>query len=109
MFPAYRFAFRLLGLRPAAYFRALWPAVSSSAVMALMVLTARRLMPPNYPIAVQFAVEVAVGAISYVGVIALRHRARARAFLALLKRLRGGAADEDQTATIPAEAEPSVA
>jgi PST family polysaccharide transporter len=109
MFPAYRFAFRLLGLRPAAYFRALWPAVSSSAVMALMVLTARRLMPANYPIAVQFATEVAVGAISYLGVIALRHRARARAFLALLKRLRGGAADANEAPAISAEAEPSVA
>jgi O-antigen/teichoic acid export membrane protein len=104
MFPAYRFAFRLLDLRASAYVRALWPAIASSAVMAIMVLTARRLTPASYPLIAQFAIEVVVGAVSYTSVIMLRHGARARAFLALLTRFRGGQAAEEQTgAAVDAE------
>ncbi|HXT48795.1 MAG TPA: lipopolysaccharide biosynthesis protein [Gemmatimonadaceae bacterium] len=83
--PQYRLAFRVLDLRAGAYFRTLWPALSSTAVMAAAVGIALATLPETMAPVVRLVIEVAVGVAVYAGMIAWRHRARASAFVAILR------------------------
>lgn len=87
--PTYRIAFRVLELSPAAYFRNLWPAVSSTLVMAGAVLLARwGLRAIGVGTRTALFAEVGTGAVVYTLTVLIAHRDRARAFLALLRRAR---------------------
>lgn len=69
-----------------AYLRALWPALSASAIMAATVMTVQQTVSSSD--AVVLAVQIAAGAISYVASLLLLHRSRIGALLTLLRSLR---------------------
>jgi uncharacterized membrane protein len=83
-----RHALRITDSRLAEYFRALWPAVSSTAVMTAVVLAARALTDVALPQAVQFPIIVAAGAAAYSTMIGVVHRERIRAFRLMLSEIR---------------------
>jgi O-antigen/teichoic acid export membrane protein len=83
--PQYRLAFRVLELSAGGYFKTLWPALSSTAVMAMAVGVALVTLPATMAPVVRLVIEVAVGVAVYSGMIAWRHRARATAFVAILR------------------------
>ena len=85
--PMYRRTFAALGTTTGAYLRALWPGASGTAAMAAALL-ATRAADAALPRGARFAIEVAVGATVYLAVAWLLHRARLRAFLALVRDLR---------------------
>jgi PST family polysaccharide transporter len=80
-----RRVFRRIDLRPAAYLRSLWPAISASAVMVAVVLGVRLLLADTGP-AVRLAAAIAAGAGAYLAIIVTVHRARLTAFRAMLRR-----------------------
>jgi O-antigen/teichoic acid export membrane protein len=75
---------REIGLRWSAYGRALWPAASSSGLMAAAVLGVRELLPPGLPRGLQFGTLIGTGVMVYLGALVLFHRERIRAVRALL-------------------------
>jgi teichuronic acid exporter len=83
--PQYRLAFRVLELAPIEYFRTLWPAFSSTVVMAGAVGIVLATMPATVAPPVRLGVEVLVGITAYAAMIAWRHGARARAFVAIVR------------------------
>jgi teichuronic acid exporter len=85
--PAYLFTFHLLGLRAGDYLRAIWPALSATLLMVLVV-AAIRLGARDWPLVVRFALEVSAGAAVYLGLILTRHRERVAAFRLLLRAAR---------------------
>lgn len=84
--PQYRLAFRVLDLRPSGYFRTLWPALSSTAAMALAVGFLLATLPVTMAPVVRLVIEVAAGIAVYALMIVWRHRARAAAFVAILRQ-----------------------
>ncbi|MBK5188499.1 MAG: lipopolysaccharide biosynthesis protein [Gemmatimonadaceae bacterium] len=83
--PQYRLAFRVLQLSPVGYFRTLWPAVSSTAIMAAAVGIVLIVLPKTMAPVVRLVIEVVVGVAAYGGMIAWRHRARALAFVSIVR------------------------
>jgi hypothetical protein len=73
------------------YVRAIWPALSATILMVTVVLLVR-LAADSWPLVARFALEVAVGALTYAGLVILRHRPRLEAFLAVLRAARRGQA-----------------
>jgi O-antigen/teichoic acid export membrane protein len=88
--PMYAFTLRLLDASLGAYLRALWPALSATAAMAIAVLLVR-FAAAHWPMAGRFAAEVAVGAVTYLGVVLALHRGRIEAFRGLLRGARSRA------------------
>jgi PST family polysaccharide transporter len=70
------------------YGRALWPALSSALVMAMVVGGIAFVVPSDWPPGLRVCVEVVAGAAAYCGALALLHRDRLRAFLGMAKTLR---------------------
>ena len=83
-----RHALRITNTRLAEYLRALWPAVSSTAVMAVVVLAVRALVDMALPLTAQFTTIVAAGATAYSMMIWVVHRERVRAFRLMLSEIR---------------------
>jgi teichuronic acid exporter len=83
--PQYRLAFRVLQMSPAEYFATLWPAVSSTVIMAMAVGIVLIALPQTMPPAVRLVIEVGTGVAVYGGMIAWRHRARALAFVSIVR------------------------
>jgi O-antigen/teichoic acid export membrane protein len=83
--PQYRLAFRVLEMSPRGYFATLWPAVSSTAIMALAVGIVLVALPLTMTPVVRLVIEVVTGVVVYGGMIAWRHRERARAFLSIVR------------------------
>jgi hypothetical protein len=79
-------------MRPAEYFRAVWPALSSTMLMTAGVMAARYALPSSLPLALRFALEVLAGAFVYALSMVALHRERVKAMIRTLKLLRGGAA-----------------
>jgi PST family polysaccharide transporter len=80
------------------YLAALWPALSSAAVMAAAVLFARTMLVAEASQLVLLGVEVVLGAVSYVLAVLLFHRARVRRMVALLLESRSWERPADETA-----------
>jgi O-antigen/teichoic acid export membrane protein len=78
---------RKIQMSPAAYLKALWPAVSSCLVMAAAVMFVRAKTPVT-TLPVRLAAEVLAGAILYASCIGLFHRARITSFIAVIKGAR---------------------
>ena len=74
------------------YFKAIWPALSGSAIMGLAVLLIRETVSPSLPIRAAFALEVIVGAMSFAGVSLAFHRDWLRSHLNFFRSLRGAPA-----------------
>jgi O-antigen/teichoic acid export membrane protein len=83
--PQYRLAFRVLEMRAGQYFKTLWPAVSSTAIMAVAVGIVLVALPQTLAPVIRLVLEVLVGIAVYGGMIAWRHRARARAFVSIVR------------------------
>jgi len=83
--PQYRLAFRVLQMSPGGYFATLWPAVSSTAIMAVAVGIVLFALPQTMAPVVRLVIEVVTGMMVYGGMIAWRHRARARAFVSIVR------------------------
>lgn len=86
--PLYAKVFRLLGLSPLTYARALWPALSGCLLMTVAVLAVRALLPADLPLAVRVAAQVGMGGIVYAATTLHLHRERVLAFVRLLKEAR---------------------
>ena len=72
----FRHTLRILGLRASDYLRALWPAGSAAAGIAVVVLPLRAIIPDTWSGWLQLSVEVLAGAVAYVAVLLVAHRAR---------------------------------
>jgi hypothetical protein len=72
-------------MSPRGYFATLWPAVSSTAIMALAVGIVLVALPQTMAPVVRLVIEVVTGVVVYGGMFAWRHRARARAFLSIVR------------------------
>lgn len=83
--PQYRLAFRVLEMSAGHYFKTLWPAVSSTAIMAVAVGIALVALPQTLAPVIRLVAEVLVGIAVYAGMIAWRHRARALAFVSIVR------------------------
>ncbi len=79
---------RKIDLPPMAYLRALWPALSSSILMAAAVLGMKRAMIGQTSMAMLLLAEVAVGAVVYCAVVGLLHRNRFRVFIEFVRQAR---------------------
>jgi hypothetical protein len=80
---AYRHAFAIAGVQLVSYLRAVWPSAAATVVMALAVLVIRLVI--GQASAARLAVSIAVGAIAYVGCIALFWRDRLGALWMLFR------------------------
>ncbi len=83
--PQYRLVFRVLQLSPAQYLRTLWPAISSTAIMTVAVIIVQATLPQQFSPVIRLVIEVLVGMAAYGGMIAWRHRERARAFVSIIR------------------------
>ena len=63
--PFYWWAFRELGLTPAQYLNALWPALRATAVMAVAVIVIEPIYPPGLSALMHLILQVAIGAVTY--------------------------------------------
>jgi teichuronic acid exporter len=83
--PQYRLAFRVLQMSPRGYLATLWPALSSTAIMAMAVGAVMVTLPRTMAPVARLVIEVFTGVVVYGGMIAWRHRARARAFVSIVR------------------------
>jgi PST family polysaccharide transporter len=89
-FPLYRRALSKIELPLKAYFMALWPALSATAVMALVVLAVGVLSSGEWSPGLRLAAQVAAGAVSYGLACLVLHRERLNAFWELVLAARRG-------------------
>jgi PST family polysaccharide transporter len=86
--PSYRLLFRILNMSLRMYIANIWPAISGSLVMALVILvvrpTLRTAMLPRYAL----VAEILIGAATYAAVMLLAHRDRLVAFRNLIRTAR---------------------
>jgi hypothetical protein len=89
--PGYWFVFREIALPARDYLRVLWPAVSASTVMVIVVVTVRLLLPPSLTssLLVRVVTEVAAGAGAFGLILGAAHRERTRTVLRFLWKLKG--------------------
>ncbi len=89
----FRYTLRLLGVSAGDYLRALWPALSATALMTIAVLAVRTALPLSFPMGVRLATEIAAGAAAYTAFVGLAHATRIRAFVAFVRSTRRGRSD----------------
>lgn len=80
--------FRRIGMSAREYIGAIRPALDGSIAMISAVVALKWALPPAWPLYFRFGVEVLIGAITYILVIVVLHRARLRAFKRFAQRLR---------------------
>ena len=78
--PLYRRVMQRIELSLAEYMRSLWPAISGSMVMAVVVLGVEYVMPSTWSAHVQLIGAVVAGAVAYSAVMLLGHRDRLQNF-----------------------------
>jgi len=88
--PAYRRVLRTIQLPEREYLRALWPAISSSLIMAATVVTLRWTMSEHWAPVYRFSTLVGAGAAAYALTCLALHRERITAFYRFLRALRSG-------------------
>jgi len=79
---------RRMGVSAGQYLRALSPALTGSAAMALCVWLVKVAAPATLPLAARFVAEVGVGALTYGLTILALHRDRVRALVELVRSAR---------------------
>jgi PST family polysaccharide transporter len=82
-----RTALRAIDMRWRDYLRALWPGISATAAMTVAVLALEAVASPQWTHSLRLALEVAVGAVTYLAIVGTAHRTRVDL---LLNVLRGG-------------------
>ena len=88
VFPIYRRVFKILDLSPRQYFANLWPAVSGTAVMAIVILSARWLLHTMISPHMMLGVVITFGASSYAIFMLLAYQDRVIAFRDILHSIR---------------------
>jgi teichuronic acid exporter len=81
----YRYVFKLLDLDVRKLAAAVWPAISTTAVMVMALLAVRAVLPDHLSHLARLGVLVAVGAIVYAGAAFVMQGERVRAFLAVAR------------------------
>jgi O-antigen/teichoic acid export membrane protein len=76
LLPLYSRALRTLGIRVTEYLAHLRPTLASAAMMTVVVLTIRALLPASWPLAALFSIQVASGAAAYVAAALVLQRRR---------------------------------
>lgn len=77
--PYYLAVLRRINISGREYLRALWPATSSSALMAALVFALHYYLHPHWPAALRLTAEVLVGALGYGALLITLHRKRVSA------------------------------
>jgi PST family polysaccharide transporter len=88
LLPVYARVFRTLGIRVTEYLASLGPTLGSAAVMTVVVLTIRALLPTNWPLALQFSIQVAAGAVVYVAAALFLQRRRLKVLADFVRAVR---------------------
>jgi O-antigen/teichoic acid export membrane protein len=96
LIPSYLRAFSLLGISVRDYLASLRPTLASVAVMAAVVLATRALVPANWPLALRFGMQVALGGAAYLVAARVFHRLGV-----LAEFLRAARAGDDAAAHAP--------
>jgi O-antigen/teichoic acid export membrane protein len=86
--PMYRKVFASIEVTPRMYFKAVWPAVSSTLVMAACVLGVRFSIPASVSLGWRFTGEVLAGAVAYGAMAWFVHRDRILAMKSFLSSAR---------------------
>lgn len=81
-------ALRAIDLPPRRYLAALWPAASSSAIMAAAVLAVQTAIPADAAPFTLLSAQAATGALTFALVLAAFHRPRIAAFRSVIRHLR---------------------
>jgi O-antigen/teichoic acid export membrane protein len=88
MFPSYWRVFSKIGLSPKAYFAALWPALSGTALMAAVVLAVGVFSGSEWTAGLRLAAQIGVAVVSYGLACLVLHRERFSAFYDLVRGAR---------------------
>ena len=88
-FMLYWRTFSKIALSPRAYFRALWPALSGSVLMAGAVLAVAVLSPSEWTPSLRLAAQIGAGVLTYGLACVVMHRERFEAFRELVMATRG--------------------
>ena len=83
--------FRKINMPVGEYIGALWPSISGCILMAAAVELFKHFRNPRWPVYLDLALEVLIGAGVYALALILMHRKRLNAFVGLIKTLRGNA------------------
>jgi PST family polysaccharide transporter len=83
--PIYRRLFAKIQMHRREYLQSIWPSLSSSIGMMCAVFAVRTSLPSSWPESVHLALELIVGAATYVAVLGAMHRER---FVALTRAVR---------------------
>ena len=86
--PFWRIVLKRIDLPATRYFRAMWPAASSSLLMAVGVLAMRLALPASWALGARFAILVCTGAAIYLAALFMLHGRLIREGRDLLGRLR---------------------
>lgn len=76
IFPLYRKTFQAIEMKTGVYFRALRPAINGTIAMVVVVVGVRHILAPTQALFFRLAVEVAAGAVAYIGAVWLLHKDR---------------------------------
>lgn len=85
--PLYRKTFQAIGLKTGEYLRALRPPIEGTLVMIVAVEGVKHAMAGERLLVVRLVVEIAVGALTYILVLRLRHKERMATFVLTLRGL----------------------
>jgi teichuronic acid exporter len=86
--PLYWKTFQTIHMKTSEYIRAVRPALDGALLMAAAVLGLKWFVPASLPMVVRLILEIATGALVYVGTVMVFHRERAMSFLRLAKSFR---------------------
>jgi PST family polysaccharide transporter len=90
LLPMYARVFRTLGIRVTEYLACLRPTLGSAAVMTLVVLTIRAVVPASWPLALLFSIQVVSGVAAYVAAGLFLQRRRLQVLRDFFRALRAG-------------------
>jgi PST family polysaccharide transporter len=99
-----RYAFAAYGITPSLYLRALWPALSASAVMTAVVLAIAYFAPDAWSLYFLLGVKCVAGAAVYAALVWYLHSGRLRSFFAMVRERRPEAVDLDVRSVKPESA-----
>lgn len=83
--PLFVWVFRALHISVGDYLRAVYPALSSTLVMAVVLGSLRQVIPEDWSLGARFVLEVVFGGIAYAATILLIHQDRVRTFLSIVR------------------------
>lgn len=88
VFPVYRLVFKILHLPVSQYFASLWPAISGTIAMAVVVLMVRSLLRTVLSPTFMLVASIVAGGAAYAGFMLVAHRSQVAAFRDLLRSVR---------------------